>query len=104
VFSVFGMQMSWCRSLLLSGLEKCYYVILINKHHHNNTILSTLKITNTSVLSTVTGNNGTVSHLHDNTYYLPHVLSMASIHLMSKPFIVGLGALLLCHHHQQPPP
>jgi hypothetical protein len=76
----------------MSSLEKCYYVILINNHHHNITIPSTLKVTNTSVLTTLTGNNGTVSHLHDNTYYLPHVLSMTSNHWMSKPYYVKFGA------------
>jgi hypothetical protein len=70
----------WNYFLIMSSLEQCYYVIFINNHNHNITIPSTLKVTDSSVLTTLTGDNGTVSHLHGNTYYIPHVLSMISTH------------------------
>jgi hypothetical protein len=76
----------WIPFLIMSSLEQCYYVIIINNHHHNITIPSTLKVTDSSVRTTLTGNNGTASHLHGNTYYLPHVLSMTPTHWI--PFLI----------------
>jgi hypothetical protein len=45
----------------------------INNHHHNTTVLSSFKNTGCPIHTPLLRSNGTVAHLHDNTYYLPYV-------------------------------